>query len=241
MYMLRRAGHGCRIVYYLRTTPQDFIQPFIREFDDELRSTFEHVLGLIVSDEQWEQASYGVKSSGLGLCRASDVADAAYLASRYAAYDDCEALDSEHVWDDGMGGQGAGVVGGWLGGVISCINDKVPNDSAFPSQAGAPPECVVKQSLIVGSINTSRREAMLNRAGMWDKVRINAAGALHAGSWLDASPNMALNRSMGSLAGWVYRCVRSAHARFVRVLWTSGELIVKAAWPGGIRQLIIIV
>ena len=160
LYMLHRARDSCKIVCYLRTTPQDFIQSFIREFDDELRSTFEHVLGLIVSAEQWEQA-YGVKSSGLGLCRASDVADAAYLASRYAAYDDCIALDSEHVWDDGMGGQGAGVVGGWLGGVINRINNKVPNGSAFPSQVGAPAECVVKQSLIVGSINTSRQEAML--------------------------------------------------------------------------------
>ena len=38
---------------------------------------------------------------------------------------------------------------------------------------------------------------------------------------------------MGSLAGWGYRYARSAHAHFVWALWTSGELIVKAAWPGG--------
>ena len=39
LYLLRKAGHGCRVLYYLRTCPKDFISEFVQEFDDNLRST----------------------------------------------------------------------------------------------------------------------------------------------------------------------------------------------------------
>ena len=107
LYLLRRAGHGCRVVYYLRTTPRDFIEEFVKEFDDELKQTLQVVLGLPLTDEQWEQAALSVKQSGLGLCRAADIADAAYIASRNDTFDECSALDGQHVWDDGpMGSYG---------------------------------------------------------------------------------------------------------------------------------------
>eukprot|EP00973_Karenia_brevis_P059480 8281895-Karenia_brevis.AAC.1 len=77
------------------------ITPFIQDFDEELRSTFEDVVGLVLSDDQWLQATLGVKVSGLGVCSASRIADAAYLASRAQTYEDCVGLDGAHVWDDG--------------------------------------------------------------------------------------------------------------------------------------------
>eukprot|EP00973_Karenia_brevis_P071713 9965703-Karenia_brevis.AAC.1 len=46
LYLLKGAGDACRVVYYLRTTPADMIKPFIQEFDNELRRTFEEVVGL---------------------------------------------------------------------------------------------------------------------------------------------------------------------------------------------------
>ena len=36
----------------------------------------------------------------MGLCRADDIADVAYIASRNDVIDDCR-LDGQHVWDDG--------------------------------------------------------------------------------------------------------------------------------------------
>ena len=42
-----------------------------------------------------------MKAARLGLTRAGDVADVAYLASRDATFDDCRAIDNKHVWDDG--------------------------------------------------------------------------------------------------------------------------------------------
>ena len=101
LYLLRKAGHGCRVIYYLRTIPREMIEEFINEFDEELRVTFQAGVGLVLDETQWEQASYKTKQSGVGLCRATDVADAAYLASRGSTFEDCQALDRRHVWDDG--------------------------------------------------------------------------------------------------------------------------------------------
>ena len=69
LYLLRKAGHGCRVLYYLRTCPRDFIAEFVQEFDDHLKVAFETVVGLATSDAQWEQAGFRVKQSGLGLTR----------------------------------------------------------------------------------------------------------------------------------------------------------------------------
>ena len=85
----------------MRTCPRDLIAEFVEEFDDNLRSNLEAVVGLALDDGQWEQAGLSVKQSGLGLTRAGDIADAACLASRDAAFDECVVLDGSHVWDDG--------------------------------------------------------------------------------------------------------------------------------------------
>ena len=70
LYLLRGAGHGCRIVYYLRCCPSDLIAVFVSRFDGELRRTFESVVGLVLSDQQWEQASLWARSlQGRRRCR----------------------------------------------------------------------------------------------------------------------------------------------------------------------------
>ena len=121
----------------------------MQEFYDNLRGTFEAVVALATSDEQWEQAGLKVKQSGLGLTRAGDIADVAYLASRDAAFDDCVALDRGHVWDDGSVREGGGVevIGEWLGGCITRVNARMPEHArfSFGGHLG-----VVKQGLLTG-------------------------------------------------------------------------------------------
>ena len=77
------------------------MQELVQEFDVELRESFQVVMGVSISDLQWDQASFRVKESGLGLCRAADVADVAYMASRNDVFDDRKEMDWQHVWDDG--------------------------------------------------------------------------------------------------------------------------------------------
>ena len=120
-------------MYYLRTCPRDFIAEFVQEFDDHLKVAFETVVGLATSDEQWEQAGLKVKESGLGLSRAGDIADVAYLASRDATFDDCVALDGRHVWGDGSarGDGGVAVIGEWLGGCVARVNARMHELARF--------------------------------------------------------------------------------------------------------------
>jgi hypothetical protein len=193
LYLLRKTGHGCRVVYYLRSSPKDIMNEFIHQFDAELKHTFETVMGIIVNDEQWEQASYPGKESGLGLCRAADIADAAYMASRAGGFDDCVALDARHVWDDGAPrSQGdAEVIGEWLGGAVRRINGKIREQSQFA--LGSKPVVSCRQKDLMGLINKGRRDAMLDRASEWDRARLLATSAPHSGSWLDAAPNQALD------------------------------------------------
>lgn len=67
LYLLRKAGHWCTIVYCMRACPRDLIKEFVSEFDDDLRGTLESVVGLAVDDRQWDQVGLRIKQSGLGL------------------------------------------------------------------------------------------------------------------------------------------------------------------------------
>eukprot|EP00973_Karenia_brevis_P047261 6559860-Karenia_brevis.AAC.1 len=96
------------------------IEQFVLEFDGELRKTLGEVVGLI-----------RVKRSGIGICSASNIADAAYSASRAQTYEDCQGLDSKHVWDDGLPREGGDdVIGEWLMGASRRSDDRVPSESA---------------------------------------------------------------------------------------------------------------
>ena len=192
LYLLRKTGHGCRVLYYLRSTPRDLIEDFVKEFDDNLRSTFESVVGLATSEEQWEQAGLRVKESGLGLSRAGDLADVAYLSSRDVTFDDCQALDRSHVWDDGVDRPDREIefLGEWLGACVTRVNAFMPEIGRF--RFGRRPGTAA-QGLLTEVVQKRRREVMLNRAGIWEKARLQAMSASKAGSWLEAQPNRALN------------------------------------------------
>ena len=83
------------------------------------------------------------------------------------------------------------MIGGWLGRVVRRIHGKIREQSRFA--LGSKPDCSCKQKDLTGLINKERREAMLARAGVWDKGRLLAASAPHSGSWLDATPNQVLD------------------------------------------------
>ena len=156
------------------------------------RVTFETAMGLATSDGQWEQAGFKVKQSGLGLTRAGDIADVAYLASGDATFEDCVALDGGHVWDDGTvrGDEGVAVIGEWLGSCLTRVNSRMPELArfGFGRHLG-----IVKQGLLMEVIQKKRRAEIVDGAGLWDKARLQAMSAPRSGSWLEAHPNRALN------------------------------------------------
>ena len=147
-----------------------------------------------MSETQWDQASLGVKQSGIGLCCASDIADAAYLASRADAFEDCKGLDRLHVWDDG--GRGAGdigdvdVLGEWLLDATRRYDAKVPVSSRVRDKRGVD---IGRQGLLVGKLQKLKWDAMYEEANEVGRARLNGTSAPHAGAWLDAPPNRALD------------------------------------------------
>ena len=143
-----------------------------------------------------------VKQSGLGLCRAGDIADVAYLSSRAGAFDDCVALDRRHVWDDGPArddGQGDildDVVGEWLLGCVTQVNALLPPQARL--DLGRRPEHTVKQGLLMELINKERHTQLLNGAGLWEKALLECTAAPHAGAWLDALPSIAFDMQLSN-------------------------------------------
>ena len=170
----------------------------MHEFDGSLRDAFQSVCGLVLDDDQWEQASLRVKQSGLGLTRAADVADVAYLASRDTTFDDCLAMDRRHAWDDGSPGEQRQdeVIGEWLGNCVRRVNGALPEQSRFG--LGSRPVGTIKQGLLMDVVNKGRRDGLVNKAGLWGKARLEAASAPRSGSWLDALPNPALNTQLSN-------------------------------------------
>ena len=150
------------------------------------------MVGLANSEKQREQAGFKVNQSGVGLTRAGDIADVAYLASRDATFDDCVALDRGHVWDDGTvrGDEGVAVIGEWLAACVSRVNERLPELArfGFGRHLG-----IVKQGLLMEVVQKRRRAEIIDGAGMWEKARLQAMSAPRSGSWLDAVPNRALD------------------------------------------------
>ena len=65
-----------------------------------VRNAFVSLVGFAVDDSQWGLASRGLGSGGLGLRKASGLADAAYASSRLATSVLCKALDAAFVDGD---------------------------------------------------------------------------------------------------------------------------------------------
>ena len=135
----------------------------------------EDVVGLRLDSVQWDQASLGVKCGGLGIGTVSVLGDAAYIASRGQAFDDCRAIDTHHVWDDGAIRFGADetVIGEWLFGVCFRYDLRVPEGSRLQ---GCGPADVGKQRLLVGKTEKLRWDALWDRAGEWDLARALGCG-----------------------------------------------------------------
>eukprot|EP00973_Karenia_brevis_P015782 2161081-Karenia_brevis.AAC.1 len=67
----------------------------------------------------------------------------------------------------------------------------VPDSSHIAFGAGH--EDIRGQRELVGMAEKRRRDAMLAGAGIWDRARMEATAAPHAGAWMDAPPSLAFN------------------------------------------------
>ena len=96
--LLRHSFSIPKLRYLLRTAPC-FLSSHLKEYDYTLRSILGSVTNtpLLQNDRAWLQAVLPVKSGGLGVRRAVDLAPAAYLASASATADLVSAIPSSHI------------------------------------------------------------------------------------------------------------------------------------------------
>ena len=80
--ILRSCLDASKMVYSLRcNTPSEEAINIFDEFDSFQRTTFENILGTVLSNESWHQACLPINKTGIGIRRASDQIKAAYICS----------------------------------------------------------------------------------------------------------------------------------------------------------------
>ncbi len=95
--LLRHSFSIPKLRYLLRTAPC-FLSSLLEEYDHTLRTILSSVINtpLLHNDRAWLQAVLPVKSGGLGVRRAADLAPAAYLVSTYSTDNLVSAILGQH-------------------------------------------------------------------------------------------------------------------------------------------------
>ncbi len=95
--LLRHSFSIPKLRYLLRTAPC-FLSSLLEDYDHTLRTILSSVTNtpLLHNDRAWLQAVLPVKSGGLGVRRAADLAPAAYLASTYSTANLVSAILGQH-------------------------------------------------------------------------------------------------------------------------------------------------
>ena len=80
--ILRRCLSAPKLVYSLRrNTPSTESKTILEKFDHLQRTTFENILGSVISDNSWEQACLPISKTGAGVRRSLKQLKAAYVGS----------------------------------------------------------------------------------------------------------------------------------------------------------------
>ena len=81
--LLRHSFAIPKLLYILRISPC-FLSPSLQEYDNLLRSTVSSIVNIHFEDPAWSQAILPMKSGGLGIRSAVQLAHSAFLASAAA-------------------------------------------------------------------------------------------------------------------------------------------------------------
>lgn len=85
--LLRLSLYAPRIIYLLRTSPASRFPRLLEEFDSRLHDILQKVLNVSLDARSFEKATLPIRGGGLGIRRASDIAQAAFVSSLHASSD----------------------------------------------------------------------------------------------------------------------------------------------------------
>ena len=99
--ILRSCLGAQKMVYSLRcNTPSDESSVILQDFDKLQRTTFENMLGTLISDNAWKQACLPISKTGVGIRQAIDQLKAAFVGSVSQADALVEQITGEKITDN---------------------------------------------------------------------------------------------------------------------------------------------
>ncbi|XP_055355475.1 uncharacterized protein LOC129600865 [Paramacrobiotus metropolitanus] len=169
-----------RLMYILRAAPCYKYPEKLREFDDLIKSKAEEITNVKMDDVTYRQASLPVKSGGLGLPKAEEIAAPAHLSSLYAT----DELVSSIVPED-------------------CPDDRIEVEFRWEELTGksAPAkEDRSNQRLWSNMLTIRKLEALKEDADVIASARLLAASTKNASAWLFALPVASLGTLLDDAA-----------------------------------------
>ena len=99
--ILRSCLAASKMVYSLRCNPlSDESSVILQNFDNLQRTTFENLLGTVISDNAWKQACLPISKTGVGFRQAVDQLKAAFVGSVSQADALAEQITREQITDN---------------------------------------------------------------------------------------------------------------------------------------------
>ena len=182
-FLLKNAFSMPKLNYFLRTAPCYTDSDSIQKFDQTLHSTLQKILNVKLDDNAWDQASLPIRSGGLGIRKASDVALPAFLASAHGAANMVKLVNPNRMEADP---------------IPHLVNGIEDWKNKFPLGSALLPENKSEQSKWDTPLCDIKLQNLIESApSELETARLKAASSLRASDWLNAYPvsNLALKLS----------------------------------------------
>jgi hypothetical protein len=176
-----------KVTWLARTTPPGSIRGALHEFDARVRSAFGAVMRTALSPAQWEQASLGPASGGMGLRGIASHAAAAYLSSRALTHHLCVQSDPAATWSGDVSVKDA----------VRQVEALLPPGADLLRGAeNEPPK--IKQHTLSDSIDKRRLDVLLGSVPVRDQARLRSCAVPHAAAWVTAPPAAGIDLHLGT-------------------------------------------
>ena len=186
-YLLRFSGGTGRMNYMARTTPARLCGDGLRVFDESVHDAFCELTGFRPHTLACEQATLPVQFGGLGLRPAAGIADVAYIGSRAATLERCQALWPSFQWDAGFGGDlDAALQRSWT--QLSTSTTPVPFPRDDPTK--------LTQTHLRSLLSKAFLAEWCGRAGSDDVCRLHAYAVDGAATVLGLTPSHSLDTTL---------------------------------------------
>ena len=172
--------------FALRSAPPSQISPAVRDFDNMMEEVFLNRLGLSLTPQQLAQLHLPIAMGGLGLLRADDVAESAYIGSLLTSLPRLgRILHHEIALSDFHGSMEALVrLRSFVPALPSDIN-LLPTFPDLSTRHGVRHP----QEALTARVHTNAKDKLVaNALSPRDKLRLNAVVRPHAADWLSLPP-----------------------------------------------------